>query len=154
MFNLRAGTKMTHVPYKGTGPALTDTIAGQTQVLFGSATTVMPHINGGKLRPIAVTSPKRIPALPNVPTVGEAGVADYEVVLWHGLVGPKGLPPAIVARVNSAIAKSLRLKETEDQLQNDGVAPAGGSPQQFGNTIAREIELWRKVVATADIKAD
>ncbi len=154
MFNLRAGTKMTHVPYKGTGPALTDTIGGQTQVLFGSATTVMPQITAGKLRAIGVTSGKRIPALPNVPTVGEQGVKDYDVVLWHGLIGPKGLPPAIVEKINASVAKSLKLKETEETLQNDGVAPAGGSAKQFDATIRKEIEAWRQVVKAADIKAD
>jgi tripartite-type tricarboxylate transporter receptor subunit TctC len=154
LFNQRAGIKMTHVPYKGSGPALTDTIGGQTQVLFGSASTVVPHIQGGRLRALAVTSSKHMPALPNVPTVAEAGVANYDVILWHGLIGPKGLAPEIVNRINASVTKSLKLKETEEQLQNDGVAPAGGTPQQFGAIIKKEIELWRKVVADGNIKAD
>jgi len=153
-FNLKAGTKMTHVPYKGSGPAMTDTIAGQTQVFFSSASTAMPQINAGKLRVLAVTTSKRIPALPNTPTVIEAGVPGYDVTLWHGLIGPKGMPPEIVNKINAAVVKALKLKETEDQLQNDGVAPAGGTPQQFGTTIRTEIEMWRKVVADASIKAD
>jgi len=153
-FNLKAGTKMTHVPYKGSGPAMTDTISGQTQVFFSSASTAMPQITAGKLRVLAVTTSKRIPALPNTPTVMEAGVAGYDVTLWHGLIGPKGMSPEIVNKINAAVVKSLKLKETEDQLQNDGVAPAGGTPQQFGNTIKTEIEMWRKVVVTANIKAD
>ncbi|QJR10751.1 hypothetical protein DSM104443_01820 [Usitatibacter rugosus] len=153
-FNLKAGTKMTHVPYKGSGPAMTDTIAGQTQVFFSSASTAMPQINAGKLRVLAVTTSKRIPALPNTPTVIEAGVPGYDVTLWHGLIGPKGMPPEIVNKINAAVVKALKLKETEDQLQNDGVAPAGGTPQQFGTTIKTEIEMWRKVVADASIKAD
>jgi tripartite-type tricarboxylate transporter receptor subunit TctC len=154
MFNQQAGTRMTHVPYKGSGPALTDTIAGQTQVFFSSATTAMPQVQGGKLRAIAVTTAKRIPALPNVPTVAESGVPAYDVTLWHGLIGPKGMPPEIVAKVNAAVAKALKLKESEEQLQNDGVAPAGGTPQQFGDTIRREIDAWRKVVVDANIKAE
>jgi tripartite-type tricarboxylate transporter receptor subunit TctC len=153
-FNLKAGTKMTHVPYKGSGPAMTDTISGQTQVFFSSASTAMPQITAGKLRVLAVTTSKRIPALPNTPTVIEAGVPGYDVTLWHGLIGPKGMSPEIVAKINAAVVKSLKLKETEDQLQNDGVAPAGGTPQQFGTTIKNEIEMWRKVVVTANIKAD
>ncbi|APV51348.1 ABC transporter substrate-binding protein [Betaproteobacteria bacterium GR16-43] len=153
-FNLKAGTKMTHVPYKGSGPAMTDTISGQTQVFFSSASTAMPQINAGKLRVLAVTTSKRIPALPNTPTVIEAGVAGYDVTLWHGLIGPKGMPPEIVAKINGAVVKALKLKETEDQLQNDGVAPAGGTPEQFGKTIRTEIDMWRKVVADANIKAD
>jgi tripartite-type tricarboxylate transporter receptor subunit TctC len=154
MFNQRAGTRMTHVPYKGSGPALTDTIAGTTQVFFSSASTAMPQVQAGKLRAIGVTTAKRIPALPNVPTVGEAGVANYDVTLWHGLIGPKGMPPAIVARINAAVIKALKLKESEEQLQNDGVSPAGGTPQQFGDTIKREIESWGKVVQAANIKAE
>jgi tripartite-type tricarboxylate transporter receptor subunit TctC len=154
MFNQQAGTRMTHVPYKGSGPALTDTIAGQTQVFFSSASTAMPQVQGGKLRAIGVTTPKRIPALPNVPTVSESGVPMYNVTLWHGLIGPKGMPPEVVAKVNAAVAKALKMKESEEQLQNDGVAPAGGSPQQFGETIRKEIDTWRKVVSDANIKAE
>ena len=154
MFNLRAGTKMVHVPYKGSGPALTDTIGGQTQVLFGSATTVMPQITAGKLRAIGVTTRKRIPALPDVPTVEESGVKNYDVTLWHGLIGPKGMPPAIVNKINAAVGKALKLKESEETLQNDGVSPAGGTPQQFGATIKAETVMWAKVVADAGIKAE
>jgi tripartite-type tricarboxylate transporter receptor subunit TctC len=154
LFNQRAGTKMTHVPYKGTNPALTDTIAGQTQVLFSSASTAMPQIQGGKLRVLAVTTSKRIPALPDTPTVAEAGIANYDVTLWHGLIGPKGMSPAIVEKINSTVVKALKLKETTDTLQNDGVAPAGGTPKQFGDTIKHEIDLWAKVVKEANIRAE
>jgi tripartite-type tricarboxylate transporter receptor subunit TctC len=154
MFNLRAGTKMTHVPYKGSGPALTDTIAGTTQVFFSSASTAMPQVNAGKLTALAVTTSKRIPALPDVPTVKEAGVADYDVTLWHGLIGPKGMQPAVVNKINAAVGKALKMKESEEQLQNDGVSPAGGTPQQFGDTIKREIDAWGKVVKAADIRAE
>ena len=154
LFDQRAGVKMTHVPYKGSGPALTDTISGTTHVFFSSASTAMPQIQAGKLRAIGVTTTKRIPALPNVPTVAESGVANYDVTLWHGLIGPKGMPVAIVNKINAAVAKSLKLKESEEQLQNDGVSPAGGTPQQFAATIKRETEMWRKVVADANIKAE
>ena len=154
MFNLRAGTKMTHVPYKGSGPALTDTLAGTTQVFFSSASTIMPQVQAGKLRAIAVTTPKRIAALPNVPTVAESGVPGFEVTLWHGLIGPKGMPSAIVDKINATVGGALKLKETEEKLQSDGVSPAGGSPQQFAAVIKSEIELWRKVVADANIKAE
>jgi tripartite-type tricarboxylate transporter receptor subunit TctC len=154
LFNQRAGIKMTHVPYKGSGPALTDTIAGQTQVFFSSASTAMSQVQAGKLNALAVTTSKRIPALPNVPTVAESGVANYDVTLWHGLIGPKGMPPDVVNKINAAVVKALKLKESEEQLQNDGVSPAGGTPQQFGETIRREIGEWRKVVAEGNIKAD
>ena len=154
LFDTMAGIKMNHIPYKGTGPALTDTLAGQTDVFFSSTATALPHIQAGKLRAIAVTTAKRIPALPNVPTVAESGVPGYDVVLWHGLIGPKGLPRPVVDRLNAEVTKSLKLKETAESLKNDGVAPAGGTPEQFGAQIEKEIKVWRKVAADAGVKAE
>src|SRR5258708_1232401 len=116
LFDSMAGIKMNHIPYKGTGPALTATPGGHTAIFFSSTATAMPHVQSGKLRPIAVTSTKRIAALPNVPTVAESGVPGYEVILWHGLIGPKGLPRPIVDRLNSEVTKALKLKETAEQL--------------------------------------
>ena len=153
-FDSMAGIKMNHIPYKGTGPALTDTIAGQTQVLFSSTATALPHVKSGKLKAIGVTTAKRIPALPDVPTVKESGLPGYEVILWHGLIGPKGLPKAIVDRLNGEVNKALKLKETDEQLQNDGVSAAGGTPEQFGATIKKEIGVWKKVAADAGVKAE
>jgi len=154
LFASMAGIKMNHIPYKGTGPALTDTLGGQTDIFFSSTATAMPHVQAGKLRAIAVTSAKRIPALPNVPTVAESGVPGYDVILWHGLIGPKGLPRPIVERINAEASKALKLKETAEQLQNDGVAPAGGTPEQFAAQIKKEIGIWRKVAADAGVKAE
>lgn len=154
LFQTMAGVKMNHIPYKGTGPALTDTIGGQTDVFFSSTATAVPQVQAGKLRALAVTSAKRIPALPDVPTVSEAGVKGYEVILWHGLIGPKGLPRPIVERINGEASKALRLKETAEQLQNDGVAPAGGTPEQFLAQIRKEIGVWRKVASDAGVKAE
>src|SRR3954469_15745168 len=154
LFATMAGVKMNHIPYKGTGPALTDTIGGQTDVFFSSTATAVPQVQGGKLRALAVTTAKRIPALPDVPTVAEAGVPGYDVTLWHGLIGPKGLPRPIVERLNGEVTKALKLKETADQLQNDGVSPAGGSPEQFLAQIRKEIDVWRKVAADAGVKAE
>jgi tripartite-type tricarboxylate transporter receptor subunit TctC len=154
LFASMAGVKMNHIPYKGTGPALTDTIGGQTDVFFSSTATAVPQVQAGKLRAIAVTTAKRIPALPNVPTVAETGVPGYDVTLWHGLIGPKGLPRNIVERVNSEVTKVLHIKATADQLQTDGVAPAGGTPEQFGEQIKKEIGIWRKVAADANVKVE
>ena len=154
LFQSMAGIKMNHIPYKGTGPALTDTIGGQTDVFFSSTATAMPQVQAGKLRALAVTTAKRIPALPEVPTIAEAGVPGYDVVLWHGLIGPKGMPKDVVDRINAEAMKALKLKETAAQLQNDGVAPAGGSPAQFGQTIGKEIGMWRKVVTDAGVKVE
>ena len=154
LFISMAGIKMTHIPYRGTGPALTDTIAGQTNLVFGSTAATLPYVRSGRLRALAVTTPQRIPAEPDVPTVAEAGVPGYEVTLWHGLIGPKGLPPAIVQRLNGEVTTILKLKETAEQLQNDGVSPAGGTPEQFLATIKYEIDVWRKVVHDAGVKVE
>jgi len=154
LFQSMAGIKMNHIPYKGTGPALTDTLGGQVDIFFSSTATAVPHVQSGKLKAIAVTSAKRIPALPDVPTVAESGLPGYDVILWHGLIGPKGLPRAIVDRINGEASKTLKVKETADQLQRDGVAPAGGTPEQFQAQIKKEIGIWRKVAADAGVKAE
>ena len=154
LFNLKAGIKMTHVPYRGTGPALTDTLAGQTQVFFSSPASALPHVQAGTLKALAVTTAQRLPALPNVPTVAEAGVPGYEVGLWHGFIGPKGMPRPIVDTINKAANESLTLTETAEKLAHDGVAPAGGTPEQFTATIREEIDLWKKLAADGVIKAE
>ena len=149
-----AGFRLNHVPYKGTGPALTDTIAGQTNALLGSTATTLPHVRTGRLRALAVTSSTRLASEPEIPTVAEAGVPGYQTVLWHGLITPKGTPRAVVERLNGEVSRVLQLKETSEQLQNDGVSPAGGTPEQFLTTIAKEIEVWRRVVSEAGVKAE
>jgi tripartite-type tricarboxylate transporter receptor subunit TctC len=149
-----AKIKVVHVPYKGTGPALNDTIAGNTQLIFGSVATSLQFIKSARLRGLAVTTPQRIPAAPDLPTVTEAGVPGYEVVLWHGLVGPKGLPGVVVERVNQAANDALKSNDVADLLATDGVAPAGGTPEQFRALIKADIERWSGVVKRANIKAD
>jgi tripartite-type tricarboxylate transporter receptor subunit TctC len=151
-FQYRAGVKMNHVPYKGTGPALTDTVSGQTDIFFSSTATALPHVKSGRLRAIAVTSAKRLPAEPDVPTIAESGVPGFDVVLWHGLIAPKGVPTPIVERINAEVNRMLKIKETEAQLQTDGVAPAGGNAQRFGAQIRKEIGLWKDVVAKTGVK--
>jgi len=154
LFLFMAGIKAVHIPYKGTGPAITDTMSGQTQFLFGSIAAVMPVVKQSRLRGIAVTTTKRLPALPDVPTIAESGVKGYDVVLWHGLVGPKGLPRAIVDRVNGELNKALTAKDMAEKLATDGVSAAGGTPEQFGAIIKRDIDTWRKVVQMAGVKAE
>jgi tripartite-type tricarboxylate transporter receptor subunit TctC len=149
-----AKIKIVHVPYKGTGPALNDAIAGNVQLIFGSVSTSLQHIKSGRLRGLAVTTAKRISAAPDLPTVAEAGVPGYEVILWHGLVGPKEIPKAIVDRINSEAGKILKSKPMEDLLAADGVTPAGGTPEQFQALIKTDIERWRKVVDRAGIKVE
>ncbi len=154
MFVDMAKLQIVHIPYKGTGPALNDAIAGNVQVLFGSPSTTIPHIKSGRLRALAVTTTNRIGAAPDVPTVAESGLAGYEVVLWHGLVGPKGLPRAIVDRINAEANQILKVKEMDTLLATDGVAAAGGTPEQFAATIRSDIERWGKVVKQAGVKVD
>jgi tripartite-type tricarboxylate transporter receptor subunit TctC len=149
-----AGFKLNHVPYKGTGPALSDTIGGQTNALLGSVSTTLQHVRAGRLRALAVTTARRIPAEPDLPTVAEAGVPGYETTLWHGLIGPKGLPAPVVERIHAEVTRVLSLREATEQLQTDGVSPAGGSPEQFRDTIRAEIAVWRKVVADSGVKVD
>ena len=149
-----AKIKIVHIPYKGTGPALNDTIAGSTQLIFGSVSTTLQFIKSGRLRGLAVTTPRRIPALPDLPTVAEAGVPGYEVVLWHGLVAPRGVPRAIVDRLNRDANEVLKAKDMGDLLATDGVAPKGGTPEQFRAAIKADIERWRGVVKQANIKVD
>ena len=154
LFASVTGIKMNHVPYKGGGPAITDTIAGHTDLYFGPMASVLPHVRAGKLRAIAVTSSQRVAAVPDVPTVAERGSPGYEAVLWLGLVGPKGLPRPIVDRVNSEVAMVLKLRETGERLEADGAAPAGGTPEQFLATIKKEIEVWRKIVREVGVKPE
>jgi len=154
LFASMAGIKMNHIPYKGTGPALTDTLAGQTTVLFSTTAVALPYVKSGRLRGLAVSTTERIPAASDIPTVAESGVPGYEVVVWHGLMGPKGLPRPIVERVNIEVTKTLKLTETAEKLASDGVSPAGGTPEQFMATIKREIAVWRKVVNEAGVTAE
>jgi tripartite-type tricarboxylate transporter receptor subunit TctC len=154
LFGMNAGIKMNHIPYKGTGPALTDTMAGNTTLLFGSIAATLPLTKGGRLKPIAVTTAKRIPALPNVPSIAESGVPGYDVTNWHGLIGPKGLPRPIVDRVNAEVNKVIKSKDMIEKLEADGVAPVGGSPEDFLKVIQREIPQWKKVAAAAKVKVE
>lgn len=153
-FSDMAGIKLTHVPYKGTGPALIDTIAGQTQIIWGSIAPTTPHVKSGRLKPIAVTTLIRVEAFRDVPTVAESGLKGYEVVLWHGLIAPKNLPRPILERMNGELNKILKAKDMQERLAGDGVSAAGGTPEQFGAIIKRDIEVWRRVVQKAGVKAE
>ena len=154
LFLYMAGVKMTHVPYKGGGPALQDLIAGHIQLVFATSQTSLPQAKAGRLRALAVTTPERIAAEPKLPTIAESGVPGYAVTNWLALIGPKGLPRAIVDRLNGETMKILKQKEFEDRLQPAGVSPAGSTPEQLYEQIRREIGQWRQVVARARIKID
>ena len=152
LFASMAGIKMNHVPYKGAGPALTDTIAGHTDLDFSSIPPALPHIKSGRLRAIAVTTNQRIPAVQDIPTVAESGLPGYEVILWYGLAGPKGLPRTIVDRINAEVTIALKSKEVTEQFLNDGLFHGGGTPEQFLEIIRKEIAVWRKVVRDAGVR--
>jgi tripartite-type tricarboxylate transporter receptor subunit TctC len=154
LFAYMAGIKMNHIPYKGTGPALTDTIGGQTDLFCTSTATALPHVKAGRLRALAVTTANRLPAEPNVPTLAESGVKGYDVPLWHGLIAPKGMPMVAVDKMNAEVNKLLKSKDTAEQLQTDGVAPKGGTPEAFRDQIRKEVELWKKTVAATGVKAE
>jgi tripartite-type tricarboxylate transporter receptor subunit TctC len=155
-FASAAKIKLTHVPYKGTSPALTDTIAGQVNVFFSSPASALAHVESGKLVALGVTTTKRATGAvyAKVPPIAEAGLPGYEAVLWHGLIGPKGIPKAIVERMNTEIAAALKNKEAVEKLETDGVAPAGGSADQFAALIKKDIALWAKVVKDGNIKVE
>lgn len=151
---LRAGVKMTHVPYKGTGPALSDTLAGYTDVFLSAPSALLPHVKDGRLRALAVTSRRRAAALPDVPTVEESGLPGFETILWHGIIGPKGMPREIVEQLNAGIGMLLTKKETVERLHSEAAEPAGGTPEAFLDRIRSEVALWRKVVAQSGIRAE
>ena len=153
-FLYTAGIKITHIPYKGTGPALNDTIGGSVHMILGSVATALQHVKSGRLRALAVTTPKRIAAAPDVPTVGESGYPTYEVTNWHGLVGPRGLSKDIVERLNRDVNESLKSKDVEKVLASDGLEPAGGSAQEFASIIKNEIGRWSQVVKRAGVKLE
>jgi tripartite-type tricarboxylate transporter receptor subunit TctC len=152
LFDLMAGTQMTHIPYKGTGPGLTDLLGGQVQVMFGALPAMIPQHKTGRLRGIAVTTAKRVGALPDMPTVGDT-VPGYEAILWYAAWGPKNLPREIVTRLNAEIATAIKSPVMQERMAGEGLDPAGGPPEQFRDVLRRDVPKWKKVVAEAKIKA-
>src|SRR5581483_9152100 len=153
LFMAMTGVKMTHVPYRGSNPALTDLLAGQVQVIFDNMPSILPHIQAGKLRALAVTTEKRSAALPDVPTVGET-VKGYEASAWFGMGAPAKTPPEIVATLNKAINDSLADPKVQTRLADLGGSVMGGSPADFGKIIASETEKWKKVVEFSGASVD
>ena len=148
------GIKAAHIPYKGTGPALNDTIAGNVQFLLGSVGPSLQHVKTGRLRGLAVTTPKRIAAAPELPTVMESGYSTYEVTNWHGILGPKGLPKEVVDRLNRDINEVLKSDDIRKLLASDGLEPAGGSPAEFAAVLKSEVVRWKSVAEQARVKID
>ncbi len=146
-FNARTGTQLVHVPYRGVGQAIVDLIAGRTDLAFVSATISVPHIRTGKLRPLAITAPKRWSELADVPTMHEAGVKDYTYAIWYGMWFPAGTPAAYVSRIRSEVVKALEDPGTRRAFHERGLKPVASAPQEFGKTVVEAIEFHRGLVA-------
>ena len=154
LFQRRAGIRMTHVPYKGAGAAVTDLMGGNVDCFFGNTQAVGGLVTAGRLRPLAVTSPQRLGNFPNVPTIAELGYPGFEAATWSGLVAPAGTPPAIIERLNAEANRALGTSEMKAKLYEDGSTPLGGTPQQFGDFIRREHAKWGAAVREAGIRLD
>jgi tripartite-type tricarboxylate transporter receptor subunit TctC len=151
-FNMMAGTRMTHVPYKGQGPALNDVLGGQIQLLLGSPAVIYTHVKGNRLRAIAVTSVKRTNAMPEVPAFNES-VPGYETYAWQAFLGPKALPKELVMRWNAEVNRVLQSPEIRARMAADGTEVGGGGPEKFFDLLKRDLAKWQKVVAHANIKS-
>jgi tripartite-type tricarboxylate transporter receptor subunit TctC len=154
LFKTMAGVDMTHVPYKGSAPALQDLMGGQVQIMFDNLPSSLALIKAGKLRAIAVTSLKRAPALPDVPTIAESGLPGFEASSWFGILAPAGTPAPIVAKINAEVNKWLQSPDAKEQLLAQGAEAAGGSPEQFVAHIRAETDKWAKVVKASGAKVD
>lgn len=154
LFKQLSNTRITHVPYKGTALAMPDVMSGQVQLIFDSIVSALPHINGGKVRALAVTSAKRSPLLPNVPTVIESGLPGYEVNTYFGLFAPAKTPADIVDRLQREVAKAVQSPEVRDRFATQGSEPVGGTPAALAQTMRTEAEKWKRVIETAEVKLD
>ncbi len=154
LFNSMAGVKLVHVPYKGAAPALADLLGGQVQIMFSTMPPALPHVKDGKLRALAVTSRKRSPATPELPTIDEAALPGFEAITWHGVVVPVGTPAAIIARLNREIVAVLHLPDVVERLSNQGAEALGSTPEEFASYIRSESIKWAKVVRESGAKAE
>ena len=154
LFAAMAGVKMNHIPYKGSAPALTDTMGGQTQLMFDTMLSAMPHVKAGKLKALAVTSAARSPVAPDVPTVAESGLPGYEAIAWNGLLAPAGTPPEVLARLSAELKKVLAAPDVKDKFEAQGFAASWNSSEDFGRFMSAEVDKWAKVVKVSGAKVD
>ena len=154
LFNVSAGVKTVHIPYKGTGPALVDLLGGQIDMMFASPVPTIPHVKNGRLRAIAMASLQRSAAMPELPTVAEAGLPGFEAATFFIVLGPANLPAAVVSRLNSEMSKVAQLADVKDRLAAEGASVVGGTPQHALAHIESEIARWAKVVKVSGIKAE
>jgi len=154
LFKVMAGVQMTHVPYKGSAPALQDLLGGQVQLMFDNLPPSLPQIKAGKLRALGVTTATRSPALPDVPTIAESGLPGFESSSWFGVLAPAGTPPAVIAKLNAEIATWVASPDAKQKLLAIGANAAGGTPDDFAKHIAAETAKWAKVVKESGAKID
>ena len=154
LFTAMTGTDIVHVPYKGSGPAVSDLLGGQVDMMFDSITSARPYVQAGKLVPLAVTTSKRSTAMPNLPTVAEAGVAGYELSPWFGVFMPAATPKEIVRTINAALLDALGKPEVKERFQMLGAEPIGSTPEAFAATLAAENAKWEKLIRERNIRAD
>jgi tripartite-type tricarboxylate transporter receptor subunit TctC len=154
LFKTMTGVQMTHVPYKGSAPAVTDLLGGQVQVMFDNMPSALPHAKAGKLKPLAVTSAKRFPGTPDIPTMAESGVPGYEASSWFGVLAPAGTPKEIVNKLSTEIAKALKTPEMKKKLEEQGAEAVGSTPEEFAAHIKAETAKWAKVVKESGATVD
>jgi len=154
LFSMMAGIKMNHIPYKGSAPALTDVMAGTTQVAFDYMTSAMPFVRDGKLKGLATTGAARSPAAPDLPTVAEAGVPGFEVIGWNGVMAPAGTPPEVIAKLNAAIKQALATREVAERIAGLGASVQWNTPADFGAFVKAEVAKWGKVAKASGAKID
>lgn len=154
LLNLRAGIKMTSVPYKSSAQMTTDGIGGQIELLVHNAPVLLPHMKAGTLRPLAITSRERSPSAPDVPTMAEAGIADFEITAWFGFMAPAGTPKPIIDKVSRDVARIITMPEVRDRILAQASIPISNSPEEYAAFIQAETKKWTEVVKQANIKAD
>jgi tripartite-type tricarboxylate transporter receptor subunit TctC len=154
LFLVMTGLKMLHVPYKGSGPGVTDLIAGHVPAMMPNMLSAQPHIKSGRLRALGVTGSKRAPGADDIPTIAEAGVPGYEAVQWYGVLAPAGTPRDIISKLHTGVVRALQNPEVRQRLLNDGAEPIGSSPDEFAAYLRSETAKWAKVTQAAGIKPD
>ena len=154
LFKLMAHVDLLHVPYKGAAPAVNDLLGGQVNIMFADVAALLPHLKSGKLKALGIASAKRFEGLPEVPTIAESGVPGFEAGGFPGLIAPAGTPPAVINALNAAGQKSLAMPDVRERLLALASPPVGGTPEQFGQHIKREIDKWARVIRAANIKPE
>jgi tripartite-type tricarboxylate transporter receptor subunit TctC len=154
IFKQRTGTQITHIPYKGNVPALLDVVAGNAQISFATLATVVPHVKSGRLKPLGVLGSHRSAALPNVPTIAEAGVPGFDVGNWTAMFAPAGTPAVVVAKLNAEVLRVMKLPEIQARMVDEGMRTTAMTPKQFGEFVQAEVKRWGEVVKRVGVTAE